>query len=705
MDSEQIGKILQEDLLHWGMYDTLFVAGPDGKSIAVSEGKPLNVADRAYFQEAVKGSLVISEPVVSKATGKVVIVFAAPIQEKNQTLGVFVGSLALSKIESILSNYAIGDTGESYLINQEGYFVTSPRFNNYVARLKNEGKLKNGAPLELNMDTQSSRDLAANKNGSGEYANYEGIAVLGAYQWLPHLHLGLVTEQQQKEVFAPLNRQRDLALLIAILAGLLVVLVALWTARAIATPIRRMARSAASLATGDLDQQLAFQSTDEIGMLAQAFRAMIAYQKNMAAIAHRMAAGDLTMEIRPASEKDELGMAFRQMALQLRETVREVAQNANSLSAAASQLSTASQQAARATTQIAASIQNVAQGAGRQTENVSQTASSTRLLAGAVDGVALGAQEQAQALGKAVEITMRMGRTIEKVAQSAETVTRNSSEATRAAQEGAGKVAETAQGMDTIRTKVGLSAQKVEEMGQRSEQIGAIVETIEDIADQTNLLALNAAIEAARAGEQGRGFAVVADEVRKLAEKSAGATREIASLIQGIQRTVGDAIAAMSESAKEVEAGVSRASGAGESLNRIQTAIEAVADLAVSVAQAAGEMNSASAELGNTMDFVSAVVEENTAATEEMAANSAEVTYAIDAIAQVSAELSQRSEEVGAATEEMTAQVEEVTASAQSLAEMAQALQRAVACFRLTEDGTTGGPFQPLPAEIIPFKN
>jgi methyl-accepting chemotaxis protein len=188
-----------------------------------------------------------------------------------------------------------------------------------------------------------------------------------------------------------------------------------------------------------------------------------------------------------------------------------------------------------------------------------------------------------------------------------------------AAAEGGAVVQDTTEGIRRIAVVVKVSAERVKELGKSSNEIGVIINVINDIADQTNLLALNAAIEAARAGEQGRGFAVVADEVRKLAERTTKATKEIADMIVKIQKDTADAVAAMAEGTNRADEGIKLADKAGSSLTMIVENSQKVTDMVTQIAVASEQQSSASEQISKNVEGISAVTGESAQATQQIA--------------------------------------------------------------------------------------
>ncbi len=668
----------------WSGYETIFLVGMDGKSISTSDDNPLDVADRTYFKDALNGRVTMSEPLVSRASGNLIIVFAAPVKTSDGLIvGVIGETVPVNSITQLLIKNRTGETSESYLVNSEGYFVTTPRF---VDEMKKAG-LTDGSPeLKYQLQTVAGKALQSAKSGHGIYMNYLGKEVIGQYTWLPDLKLGLISEKETSEAYASTNRLAMISIITIVISVLLIFIVAFVIARGITRPVKLMAKTANRLALGDIDQTLDYVSKDEYGILADSIRQMIGYQREMSVVASSISRGNLTETIQPKSDKDSLGHAFKAMIESLHTTIRHVAQSANTLTSASERLAISADQAGLATSQIATTVQQVAKGITMETESVTRTAASVEQMSETITVVSRGAKEQTMSVANAAAITTQISQTIQQVAGNAQAVTSVSAGAAEAARLGSRTVEGTVKDMQLIKSKVSLSAQRVADMGALSDQIDVILETIEDIANQTNLLALNAAIEAARAGEHGKGFAVVADEVRKLAERAGKATKEIGGLIKNIQRTVSEAVIAMDEGGQEVESGVKMANEAGKALAEILKAAEEVYRQAEQADHGAEKMMNASSQLVSSVDEVSVVVEGNVAAMGVMTAGMTEMTRAIENIAAVSEENSAAIEEVSASAEEMSAQVEEVTASAQTLREMAKSLQEIVQKFDLGKE-------------------
>jgi methyl-accepting chemotaxis protein len=417
--------------------------------------------------------------------------------------------------------------------------------------------------------------------------------------------------------------------------------------------------------------------------MAAAVREMIVYQQEMAGVASAIAQGDLSREVRPKSERDALGAAFAGMNTSLRELVGQLQVSAAGVAAASEQLGSATAQSGVAVQQVSQAIDNVARGSQDTSSAAQSTNTAVAQLGQVIDGIARGAADQARQTQSASATATQMAASVERVAEDAQAVAAGSQQTRAAAEQGAQAVRETITGMFEINEAVGQAARSVAELGKLGEHIGSVVETIDDIAEQTNLLALNAAIEAARAGEQGRGFAVVADEVRKLAERSQRETRAISDLIKGVQAGTRQAVAAMQTGSAKVEEGTGRAEQAGAALSAILTAVEATAGQVTGIAAAAREMAQGANSVVASMESISAVVEQNSAATEEMAAQAEDVSRATQSIAAVSEENGATTEQVAASAQEMSAQVEEMAAQAQQLADTAEQLQELVARFSI----------------------
>jgi len=390
-------------------------------------------------------------------------------------------------------------------------------------------------------------------------------------------------ETQSKEMSAAMSTATSLA--VGFLAGaiLLGIFIAFSIARGISKPISSMASVAQQIAVGDIDHTIDLRSKDEIGSLAGAFRQLITYMKELADAAERIASNDLTVKVAPKSEKDVLSNSFKTMTLNLGTMVRQMGENATQLVAAA--------------TEVASSAEEMSRGAKDQTDQMTQIATAIEEMTATI-----------------VESSKNAGEASEGARGAANT-----------AGSGGQVVSDTIQGMQRIASVVRESAESISKLARSADQIGEIIGVIDDIADQTNLLALNAAIEAARAGEQGRGFAVVADEVRKLAERTGKATGEITGMIKGIQDETEEAVKSMETGIQEVDKGRELADKAGNSLNEIVAMSQRVTDMIQQIATATNEQSTAAEQISKNVENVSSIVRESASGAQQSAAAAEEL--------------------------------------------------------------------------------
>jgi methyl-accepting chemotaxis protein len=350
-------------------------------------------------------------------------------------------------------------------------------------------------------------------------------------------------------------------------------------ARGITGGVRQLRDASEGIATGDVDQTVEVRAKDEIGETAAAFGRMLDYLKGMVGAANRIADGDLTVEVEPASEHDALGHAFKTMVENLRSIVGEVRGAASSMSASSQQMAATSGEAGRAVGEIAHAVSDVASGAERQARMADRARESTQQTSESAD-------RARELSGEGVDAAVQADEAMRAVRESSAAVTR-----------------------------------AMTELAERSERIGGIVETITGIAGQTNLLALNAAIEAARAGEQGRGFAVVAEEVRKLAEESQQAAANIAELVGEIQGETQRALTVVEDGARKTEDGAAVVGRAREAFEAIGGAVEEMRSQIGQIVEAAAEVASVAEQSSASAEEVSASTEQTSASTQEIAAS------------------------------------------------------------------------------------
>ncbi len=465
----------------------------------------------------------------------------------------------------------------------------------------------------------------------------------------------LLDEQHQKDTSA--STMSTAAVIIGTLLALAFgIIISFKTSHSITDPLDELIEVAHKIGeTGDLEHEIDATRKDEIGDLARTFSAMVTYLKEMAGVSEAIAGGDLTVEVRPRSERDTLGRAFRRMVEGLRSLVSSVRDSASQVASGSSQVAGASDESAKISVQASSAIDEVTSTMHEMTINVQNMVKNT--------------QVQASSVSETSASIDQMVASIQRVADTAKVLLDISQRSREEVQSGIGTMDKATDGLNKINKSIQSSGAIISALGQRADDIGKIIEVIDDLAEQTNLLALNAAIEAARAGEHGLGFAVVADEVRKLAEKSAQSTKEISELIQSIQREARKAVENMDKSTGFVDEGLAMGSELNTALRKIASVVTEVYKFAQEIGAATNEQSHGSSQIARATTRLNEITHEINSAVEEQASGAAGVVRAMEKMR----ELVQRS----------TSGSTELAASAEQMSKMSRALLEAMDSFAL----------------------
>jgi len=508
--------------------------------------------------ESINKTLILADGLSVKA--------AEPVQVEDLNALQFVQGEAISQ----------PDVAYCFIRDGRGRVISSSFEGNAVPSvLQSINILKPGMPFSTQAANITIRDIVT---------EVIDIASPIAGGTLGSVHVGLNMTQIK-------NNIRNLLYKIMIVGAgslLLLSILTMWAAARTIAPVRDLMRVAEALGRGDLTRKATVKRGDELGQLGDTFnqtidrlQGLIQTESDRDKMQHQVM--DLLSVVSTAAEGD--------LTVKAEVTADALGSVADAFNLMITGL-----------TNLVTQASNVASEIQRSTSEILQSSERMRL----------GTEQQASQIMEVSTAVNSMSHTTQRMAENADAATQTSLNATQAAVKGGASVAETIKGMQRIRAAVQTTGKKIKGLGERSLEIGAIIEVINEIATQTNLLALNAAIEAARAGEQGKGFAVVADEVRKLAERAARATKDITGLIKGIQVETSEAVTVMEEGTREVEEGTRLADQAGSALREIEQIVKQTATLMTDITRAATDQVKSTESVAHAMDSILKQTQETT---------------------------------------------------------------------------------------------
>jgi methyl-accepting chemotaxis protein len=499
----------------------------------------LNLAGRDYLERAFKGTANVGSVVISKASGRVICTAVCPVYDPKGKVvtGAVVMSMELKFFSDILDKVKIGKTGYAYIVDQKGLYTHHPVKENILK--VNVSEIKG-------METVAQM-IGKGKSGVTEY-EIDGIRKVAAIAPIITTGWSVIAAIPNEELYAPARFTRNVIVSIGLIALILAALFFSLFARSLTRPLINLVGTARKIATGDLAIEVTAQDRqDEIGDLARAFTGMIHSLKDKAQTAQKIAGGDLTVEATSLSDADALGNAFSSMVATLRRQIQEILEGVNVLASSGSE--------------IMASVSQLTSGAAETSTAVSETTTTVE----EVKQTTLVSSQKAKHVSE-------LGRKTVEISQT-----------------GLKSIEDTVQGMNRIKEQVESIADMVVRLSEQSQAIGEIIATVNDLAEQSNLLAVNASIEAAKAGEQGKGFAVVAQEIRSLAAQSKQATAQVRNILFDVQKAISSAVMATELGSKAVEEGVRLSTRAGEAIDVLAESVTESTNAAIQIAASSQE--------------------------------------------------------------------------------------------------------------------
>jgi len=575
-------------------YSTSLKNGPFAKS-------GLGDAFRKAVQAATPGTVVMTDySSYLPAYNEPASFLGSPIYDNGQLIGVACFQFPINRLNSIMAEETgLGNAGETYLIGADGMFRSESR---HVADLGVKSAVLNP---KTTVETEAAKSAISGNTGAKLITDYRGVPALSAWG-TAKVHsspLGansdlvwpIIAEIDLKDVEGPLNQFFMFTAIFAACSTVLVIVASLFFARKITHQAQEVTHMLNQIGMGMFEARADVVTNDELGDVAIAINAMCdntlsliqsreerdviqASIAKLQAEVRQLASGDLTHEVEVTEDlTGPVAESVNDMITQLRGIVSNIQSVTGEVSMAAGHI--------RSTTEY------LSTGSEAQSVQIMETSNAVSEMAASIQAVAENTKQSSEVAAKA-----------------------------RAnAASGSKAVQEMISGMERIRGQVQDSAKRIKRLGEASQEIGEIVQLISDIADRTSILALNASIQAAMAGEAGQGFAVVAEEVDRLADRSNEATKRIGTLIRSVQSETAEAIAAMERSTKEVVDGSLLASQAGTALYEIDAVSGELADLIAEVTQATRQQARGAEAISKSMTQISSVTHQTAAGTKQAA--------------------------------------------------------------------------------------